>query len=150
MIRLLTAVLLLLATLTYSCYEPVEGCLDIAAVNFNASADEDCCCEYPTLRIQLIQRFETLVDLSAKAYTNNLGQVFRLDNAVLYLHRFSFSQLGNTYPVTDSLALQVFDGPDRPLRADRMEVGSGSAYSGPGKRIPAGVPGARVGGRVRR
>lgn len=37
------------------CYEPVEGCLDPSATNFDLDADEAClndCCEYPDLQIR--------------------------------------------------------------------------------------------------
>jgi hypothetical protein len=33
------------------CYEPQEGCMDVYASNFEVSADRDCCCTYPQLRI---------------------------------------------------------------------------------------------------
>ncbi len=41
-----------------ACQEPVEGCLDIDAVNFNAATDFPCefCCEYPTLTLALNYR----------------------------------------------------------------------------------------------
>lgn len=33
------------------CYQPIEGCLDTRATNFNAQADDDCpnCCTYPSM-----------------------------------------------------------------------------------------------------
>ena len=36
-----------------ACFEPQEGCTDIAATNFDASADENCtdCCTYPKLQL---------------------------------------------------------------------------------------------------
>ena len=56
----LAPILLYLLSLT-SCFEPQEGCLDISAVNFDASADKDCdksgcACIYPKLQVAVDQR----------------------------------------------------------------------------------------------
>lgn len=42
-----------------ACIEDQEGCLDLAATNFDVGADIECvepCCEYPTLRLQVQHR----------------------------------------------------------------------------------------------
>jgi len=38
-----------------SCYENIEGCLDVNATNFNVTADRECedCCTYPLLRLAI-------------------------------------------------------------------------------------------------
>ena len=54
---LATAVALLLLLSFSSCYERVEGCTDFNAVNFNAMADDPCCCMYPEFRFQFQHRF---------------------------------------------------------------------------------------------
>jgi len=49
--------LLCLCGLLWSgCQEPVEGCLDIEAANFDPTADRDCCCMYPSLQVDLTYR----------------------------------------------------------------------------------------------
>ncbi len=37
-----------------------EGCLDIYATNFDASAEKDCCCEYPSLILNTNHVFDTV------------------------------------------------------------------------------------------
>lgn len=48
---------LALSMVLNSCYQRVEGCTDTNAVNFNAMADDDCCCNYPSVNFQLQHRF---------------------------------------------------------------------------------------------
>lgn len=40
-----------------ACYERVEGCTDLDAANFNALADDHCCCTYPEISFQYQHRF---------------------------------------------------------------------------------------------
>jgi hypothetical protein len=45
------------------CQEPIKGCLDARAVNFDVTAAKPCednCCQYPNLRIQLDYVYDTL------------------------------------------------------------------------------------------
>ncbi len=93
--------------LLVGCYEPREGCLDVSAVNFDASADENCCCEYPALKMSVLHRFDSLVWQPDSVYVNNLGQPFRLRSVALYLSDFSLEQNGSIYRVQDTIALKT-------------------------------------------
>lgn len=114
-----TALLLFLTggMLLTGCYEPKEGCLDVRAVNFDVSADIDCCCEFPALKVEVLQRFDSLVWLPDQVYTNALGQPFRLQHVALYLSGFEFGRNGMLYGVEDSLLFKVWD----PGSADTLE-----------------------------
>ena len=90
-----------------ACYQPKEGCLDIKAVNFDASADKDCCCEYPTLKMQVSQKFDDKVWISDSVYTNNLGLTFRLKSASFYFSDFSLLRNGASFPTEDTLSFQT-------------------------------------------
>lgn len=103
---ILTAFLALLAF--SSCYDPREGCLDIEATNFDAAADDNCCCTYPTLRLTLLPRFDTLVWKPDTAYEYAPGRWFRLHQAVFYLSDFQLVQGGTAFSVSDTLGLSVF------------------------------------------
>ncbi|TNE66990.1 MAG: hypothetical protein EP344_02140 [Bacteroidetes bacterium] len=92
-----------------SCYEPREGCLDIEATNFDAAADNNCCCTYPELKINLLPRYDTLVWKPDTAYEYASGKWFRLKQAVFYLSAFELLQSGQSYPVSDTLAFSVWD-----------------------------------------
>lgn len=41
--------LLLCLVLAFGCRQKKEGCLDASALNFDVSADKDCCCIYPSI-----------------------------------------------------------------------------------------------------
>lgn len=110
MTRLLTrtALALLPLVLAPACYEREEGCLDINAVNYNASADDNCCCTYPTLSFSVQHRMDTLVWQRDSVYQTTDGQWFRLLDAAFYLSEFSLRQNNQAYRISDSLLFQVF------------------------------------------
>jgi hypothetical protein len=91
-----------------ACFEPQEGCLDIAATNFDASADKDCCCEYPQLVLSLDQRFGDEIFLNDSIYLGDGGHPFRIKSVAFYLSDFQAFQNGNTLAVSDTLTLQTF------------------------------------------
>lgn len=91
-----------------SCFEPREGCLDIEATNFDAAADENCCCTYPALRLRLQPRYDTLVWKPDTAYEYAPGRWFRIKQAVFYLSDFQVVQNGVPFPVSDTLRFSVF------------------------------------------
>jgi hypothetical protein len=66
-----------------ACYEPVEGCLDPVAVNYEVGADKDCCCEYPNLVLRVEH---TLYD----SLTFRFGDTLNLNGQPLIFTRFQF------------------------------------------------------------
>lgn len=68
---------ILLWVVVQGCVEQKEGCLDSNAINFDVSADKDCCCEYPKLKLHFSYQLndstywspgKTLVDVNSQAY----------------------------------------------------------------------------------
>lgn len=100
-----------------SCYEPKKECLDINAVNFDPTADENCCCEYPRLFVQVEQRYDTVAWLENEVYAQPSGHWFRLKKAVFYLSDFQVFRGGERFVVTDSLRFAVFG----PSAADTLQ-----------------------------
>ena len=90
-----------------ACFEPREGCLDIAATNFDAAVDDNCCCTYPALKLTMLPRYDTLVWKPDTAYEYSPGQWFRLKEAVFYLAEFQLVQNGETFKTEDTLSLSV-------------------------------------------
>lgn len=91
-----------------ACFEPKKACLDIEAVNFDATADENCCCQYPRLILRVEQRYDTLSYLENSAYELPSGQWFRLKKVIFYLSDFRMYRGSEEFIVTDSLDLPVF------------------------------------------
>jgi hypothetical protein len=72
-----------------ACYEPVAGCLDRAAINFDLDADEACpdnCCIYPQLTLEIRNRWgEDGPEVSSEErYRAAGGQAFFLDRLRYY------------------------------------------------------------------
>lgn len=91
-----------------ACYEPQEGCRDIVATNFDASADKDCevdCCSYPKLQIGVVQHYDTLTYIENQAYPGLNNHWFILKNVSFYLSDFQLSQQGTPYIVSDTVGL---------------------------------------------
>lgn len=62
-----------------SCYERQEGCLNSNATNFNVYADDDCCCDFPNLRINTIRMHGDETFDASDIYTNALGQEYMIE-----------------------------------------------------------------------
>ena len=101
-----------LITFFSACFEPKEGCLDIAATNFDAGADKDCCCEYPKLVLRVNQVYDTLLFRNDLLYLNSNGQLFRINSVAFYLSDFQLFQNGEVFRVSDTLTLHTFMGND--------------------------------------
>ncbi len=93
-----------------ACFEPQEGCQDIAATNFDASADEQCsdCCTYPKLQLEVVQRYDTLTFLENRPYQASNGQWFVLKSVSLYLSDFQLFQNGESFMVSDTVGLRTY------------------------------------------
>ena len=118
-VRLLAFLTFVLFLLTATaCYEPVQGCLDRAARNFDLDADEACpdnCCTYPQLTLEVRNRWGADgPDVSSEeGYTAAGGQVFFLDRLRYY---WSEPQLiradGSTVSPRDSIEVDLVTGND--------------------------------------
>lgn len=101
----------------FGCFEPTKGCLDIEAANFDASADEDCCCQYPSWRLGVSQVYGADIFRLDSVYENEFG-VFRVRNMVVYLSDFALLQNGGQWrQVEDLQTFKVFG----PLVEDTLE-----------------------------
>jgi hypothetical protein len=107
------AIFLLFTALSLSsCFEPKEGCLDIAATNFDAAADKDCCCEYPKLVLTVNQVYDTLLFRNDSLYQDAQGRLFRIKSVAFYLSEFELMQNGNPFQMSDTLTLITREGVD--------------------------------------
>jgi hypothetical protein len=109
---LLSTGFLVLALCFSACFEPKEGCLDIAATNFDAGADKDCCCEYPKLVLSVNQVYDSLLFLNNSLYPDASGHLFRIKSVAFYLCDFQAFQNGEAFSVSDTITLNSFLGSD--------------------------------------
>lgn len=101
--------LLALLFFAQACYEPQVGCLDVKAVNYDFSADENdpAECIYPELRL----RFEHVYSYPDTTVSLRLRDTFYLDEAdrPFRLNRFEFLLSDIRLRLTDGSTLEVDD-----------------------------------------
>jgi len=119
-----------------SCYERQEGCTDFNAVNFNASADDHCCCNYPEFSFQLQHRFGPD---SVRFFTDS---VYTLDNGlevnILFLELlasnfFLEQESGERQMVENTLEFSSVDGISCPCTDDLFIIDPNSFNATPGE-----------------
>lgn len=103
--------------LSLGCFTPKEGCLDRAATNFDANADEDCCCTYPQLRLNLTQRYGADPFKESGLYYDAASHPYYLRSVSYYLSDFKTTQQGRQYATLDTIGLYALQpGAGEPAR----------------------------------
>lgn len=99
-----------------SCYQNVEGCLDIQATNFDLDADIDCdgCCIYPKLKVSFLHRVkddirDTFYNFSLNTpYNFTGGDTFQVSSIQFYLSDFKLKlEDGTLLGVEDTVNIFV-------------------------------------------
>ena len=114
---------LLLITLLNSCYTPTEGCLDIDATNYDASADEPCddCCTFPNLNLRIFHNITTQSSTGLDScinhspdstFTNGNNNFFQIKDIKFYLFDFQLVMTnGDIAEVEDEMTFSIYDDP---------------------------------------
>ncbi len=109
--------LMILLALT-GCYDEKEGCLDPAALNFDVSADKDCCCEYPKLKLKVNYKETDSTSFQKMHYFKDVGeQVYKIESFSFFLSHIEVKGGAGWLDVDDSLERWVFDGQGLPEKA---------------------------------
>ncbi len=113
----------LFITLVSSCYKPTNGCLNIDATNYDASADEPCddCCTFPNLNLKITHSITTqgtfgqdsCINHSADSTFNNLANnFFQIKGMQFYLSDFQLIMAdGSVSEVEDEITFMIYDDP---------------------------------------
>ncbi len=104
----------LMSMMIMGCDTKIEDCLDASATNFNPIADNNCCCTYPELQMQLSYNLYSR-DSSGFAlnttYNDDFGNPFQITNIPFYISQFQVIDAnGNRTGVTDEVTLYLNDG----------------------------------------
>ena len=82
----------LMLQLTTGCYEPISGCLDANATNYDLDADDPCgdCCTYPKILVNFehkILRNDQLenINFGDSIYTDGAGNTFAINELQFYI-----------------------------------------------------------------
>ncbi len=127
---------LLLPLFFSSCYERQEGCTDFNAVNFNASADDNCCCNYPEFSFQLQHRFgaDSVRFFTDSVYTFDNGlEVNILSFELLASNFFLEKESGERQMVDNTLEFSSVDGISCPCPDDLFIIDPNSFNAAPGE-----------------
>ncbi len=114
--------LFIVVSLASACYEKQEGCLDIAATNFEVEADRECddCCSYPSLQVTFAHRVRSVqqdtffnLNLGDSLYTLNGIDFFRFSDIRFYISDFQLIQAdGTALTTSDQIELTLFENGD--------------------------------------
>lgn len=91
-----------------ACQDPTEGCLDLEATNFDAAADEDCCCTYPelVLRYRYFYDNDTMPDFDLnKDFVLENGDTIQFRNFAMYISDVGLIQNSNFIIAEDSIKI---------------------------------------------
>lgn len=113
--KIRTSFLIYLCLLAASCYEAQEGCLDIEAVNYDFSADENVPedCQYPELRLNIAHRYSTpdtiyAFQLNDSVYLDRNNQPFKIGDLRFYISNFKLLESDGTEAgVEETLTISI-------------------------------------------
>ena len=104
-----------------SCYTPTEGCLNIDATNYNASADEPCddCCSFPNLNLKITHSvmiegtsgLDSIINHSADStFSNSANNFFQIKGMEFYLSDFQLVMSGGDIAeVEDKMTFMIYE-----------------------------------------
>ena len=104
----------LFASLVFaSCVEDIEGCLDPLARNFDPTADIECCCEYPELKLNFVYRYDSLVFSTESAYYRSgfMDSIMVTDFSVT-MYDYALCGMGFCDTLSNSEMIYVSNGSD--------------------------------------
>jgi len=132
--------MMLVGLLLLSCSKPEEGCLDIRATNFDATADESCCCTYPVLRLLLSHAAGSVFHSPDSVYVNDAGQSYRIMGVDYFLSDVALLVEGTGWVrVSDSLTVTLEDGSILTVDDDILHVSRNQSSYSVGTLLTEGV-----------
>ena len=107
-----------------SCYEPIDGCLDLQATNFSFSADNACsqdeCCEYPSVEYSFSPLYGDSILQSSAIFENEIGQLFSISSYDFMISNTRLFQADGEEVITRD-TFDVFTGIDSDLTLTTLD-----------------------------
>lgn len=114
--------LAVMGILLIGCYDPMDGCLDVLASNYEINADESCedCCNYPSLELNFSHKVDT-VNLSLDSvYTD---EEIRFDRILFFVSNVMLTnEQGKRIGVEDSIRVEFLEQGALKSRSIRDDV----------------------------
>lgn len=89
--------------LLQGCIRPVEGCLDTSATNYNVMADNNCCCTYPSLQLNLQYQAGNTPFNPNTIHIDAAGNEYRIARIAFYLSEIGLIKNGSHIIAKDSI-----------------------------------------------
>lgn len=125
-------ILILLVLSLAGCYSEQEGCLDTKATNFDPEADKSCCCTYPTLKLDMLYKYDTLDFSIEQRYEHGIHDSFVVLDYGFIIRDFELQGSFDTLTIQDSTLFSIIQGNDtleRYLKDDLMLLGQKFNYT---------------------
>ena len=92
-----------------ACKDPIEGCTDVEATNYDVSADKSCedCCTYPQLSLEVAHRYDTLsfsYDSIYNLFGSNQSQFLKV---IFYLSDFRLVNATESLETIETIDLNI-------------------------------------------
>lgn len=93
-----------------SCYEPIDGCLDINAMNYDVTADHGCdeCCTYPKIILNFLPQVDTFNFALDSVYLNDLQSPFEVLGYSFIISNISLKSKGAEQRVIEEIEVNCF------------------------------------------
>jgi hypothetical protein len=114
----------ILMTFWFSCSQPRSGCLNIEGVNYDVTAELDCCCEFPVLSVNFIPLYDgSPLSLGGFSYANALGESYGiLSGRMLFRNFLLQTEQGDWIGVQDSIGIPLEGLGQRFLKNDLVYI----------------------------
>lgn len=91
-----------------ACYDRIEACLDEYAANYDVSSDDACtdCCTFPSLTMRFTQLLGDSLFAKIDTITNDLGQMYIVEDVRFYLSDIAIYQEGNPLIIRQHIATE--------------------------------------------
>lgn len=93
----------------YSCVEPIVGCLNPEATNYQIDGDEACedqCCTFPVMSISIFHQFQDTTFFLEDTLVNSFDQEYSIIDFVYFLSDWQFkTSEGVWHSISDSISL---------------------------------------------
>jgi len=124
-----------------SCYEPIEGCLDINSENYEVSADRACdsCCVFPDFKLNIDQVFNAEDFSLGDTLINDIGVTFKITDYLMIFSSFSLTSVDNIFTVIDSTRVPCNSSVDNYEVNDLVSIRSSTSLLTVGKWMQAGA-----------
>jgi hypothetical protein len=121
-----------------ACSQPRSGCLDIEGVNYDVTAELDCCCEFPVLGVNFLPLYDgEPLALGGFSYANARGESYGiLSGRMLFRNFLLQTEAGEWIEIRDSVGVPLEGLGQRFLKNDVVYIDRLTPRNFPLRTVP--------------